>query len=425
MIVFWLVAALFVAGALLLLLPPLWQGGSRHGVASGAASLAVHREAWASLQAEVDAGVLGAEQLAAAQRELEQRALDDSRLATAPARAGADRRAALMLGLLLPAAAALLYLQLGRPEAVVPQPVAAAPAAGGSGHALSREQIQQRVAALAERLREQPADAEGWLMLGRSYTALGRYADGATALKRAVDLLPPDAGLLADLADLTGMAQGKRLAGEPARLVQAALDLDPRHIKALALAGSVAFEARDYAAARDHWERLAAQLPPESPLLRSVRGSIAEATQLEGGVVTTATATTAAVTPATAPAPSPAPAAPAAELRGEVELAPELAGRVAPTDTLFVFARAVEGPRMPLAVQRLPAGAATRWAFVLDDRSAMAPQWRLSGQSRVVVGVRISKSGQATPQPGDLVGESAPVAVGERALRVRIDRVQP
>ncbi len=377
MIVFWLVSALFVAAALLLLLPPLWQGGSRHGVASGAASLAVHREAWASLQAEVDAGVLGAEQLAAAQRELEQRALDDSRLATAPARVGADRRAAVMLGLLLPAAAALLYLQLGRPEAVVPQPVAAAPAAGGSGHALSREQIQQRVAALAERLREQPADAEGWLMLGRSYTALGRYADGATALKRAVDLLPPDAGLLADLADLTGMAQGKRLAGEPARLVQAALDLDPRHIKALALAGSVAFEVRDYAAARDHWERLAAQLPPESPLLRSVRGSIAEATQLEGGVVTTATSITTAGTPATAPAPSPAPAAPGAELRGEVELAPELAGRVAPTDTVFVFARAVEGPRMPLAVQRLPAGAATRWAFVLDDRSAMAPPWRL------------------------------------------------
>lgn len=419
MIVFWLVAALFVAGALLLLLPPLWQGGARAGVASGAASLAVHREAWASLQAEVDAGVLGAEQLAAAQRELEQRALDDSRLATAPTRTGADRRAAILLGLLLPAAAALLYLQLGRPEAVVPQPVAAAPAAGGSGHALSREQIQQRVAALAERLREQPSDAEGWLMLGRSYTALGRYADGATALKRAVDLLPPDAGLLADLADLTGMAQGKRLAGEPARLVQAALDLDPRHIKALALAGSVAFEARDYAGARDHWERLAAQLPPESPLLRSVRGSIAEATQLEGGVVTTATTATTA-----APAPGPA-TAPAAELRGEVELAPELAGRVAPTDTVFVFARAAEGPRMPLAVQRLPAGAATRWAFVLDDRSAMSPQWRLSGQSRVIVGVRISKSGQATPQPGDLVGESTSVAVGERALRVRVDRVQP
>ena len=258
-------------------------------------------------------------------------------------------------------------------------------------------------------------------MLGRSYAALGRYADGATALKRAVDLLPPDAGLLADLADLTGMAQGRRLAGEPARLVQAALDLDPRHVKALALAGSVAFEARDYAAARDLWERLAAQLPAESPLLRSVRGSIAEATQLEGGVVTT-TSTTPAATAAPAPAASPSPAA---ELRGEAELAPELAGRVAPTDTVFVFARAAEGPRMPLAVQRVPAGAATRWAFVLDDRSAMSPQWRLSGQSRVVVGVRISKSGQATPQPGDLVGESAPVAVGERALRVRIDRVQP
>ncbi len=138
-------------------------------------------------------------------------------------------------------------------------------------------------AALAERLQAQPQDLEGWLMLGRSYTALGRYADAVAAFRRAQALSPQDAGILADLADLTGMAQGKRLAGEPARLVQRALDLDPRHVKALALAGSVAFEAQDYAAARGYWQRLLAVVPPDSPLAKAMAGSIAQATQLEGG----------------------------------------------------------------------------------------------------------------------------------------------
>lgn len=417
MIVFWLVIALFVAGALLVMLPSLLQVRAA-GLGADGASVAVHREHWQAVQAEARAGLLSPAQREAAEREIESRALADlagppTAGASVPA-AAPDRRTALALGALIPLAAIALYLQLGRPDAAVPQPPAAVGAAAGA-HAMTPEQVQQRVAALAERLAANPADADGWLMLGRSYTALGRYADGAAALRRAAALLPPNAGLLADLADLTGMAQGKRLAGEPARLVQAALDLDPRHVKALALAGSVAFEARDYPTARDYWERLVAVLPPDAPMLRGVRGSIAEATQLEAAAGAPASA---------AAAPAPAVAA-GAEIRGEIELAPALAARVAPGDTVFVFARAVEGPRMPLAVQRFAAGSATRWAFVLDERSAMSPALRLGDAPKVIVGVRISKSGQATPASGDLIGESAPVAVGERALRVRVERVQP
>ncbi len=125
-------------------------------------------------------------------------------------------RTALALALGIPAASVLVYLQLGHPQAVAPP--TAAPA--GGGHALTPEQLQQRASALAERLRAEPGDAQGWVMLGRSYVALARYRDAAAALRRAVDLGPPDAALLADLADVTGMAQGKRLAGEPARLIQ-------------------------------------------------------------------------------------------------------------------------------------------------------------------------------------------------------------
>jgi cytochrome c-type biogenesis protein CcmH len=401
MTVFWIVAALFVGGALLLMLPALMA--PRAGAISvRGANQAAHDAALKEAEADLAAGLISPERLEQVQRDIERRRRTDEDGASDAADTRPGRRSALAIALLLPLASVLAYLQLGRPDAVVPQLVAA-PA--GAQHAVTAEQIQQRVAVLAERLAAEPGDASGWLMLGRSYTALGRYADAATAFRKAVDLLPPDANLLADLADVAGMAQGKRLAGEPARLVQRALDIDPRHVKALALAGSVAFQARDFAAARGYWERVVAVVPPDSPVARSMRGSIAEAAQLEG---------------------ADAPAAPvsAVALQGEVIVSPALAARVQPGDTLFVFARAVQGQRMPLAIQRGPVGSGRR-AFRLDDSMAMAPGLRLSGFQQVMVGARISRSGQATPQPGDLTGQIGPVAPGAAALRITIDSVQP
>lgn len=345
MLMFGFVAALFVAGALLMLLPPLL-------------------------------------------------------------RPPAARRSALALAVTLPAVAIALYLHLGDPGAAAP----ATPArpADASRHELAPAQIQQMATTLAERLQREPADANGWLTLARSYTALGRYRDAAMAMRRVAELVPRNANVLADLADLLAMAQGKRFAGEPMRWIQQALDVDPRHAKALALAGSAAFETQDYDSARSHWERLLAVLPPDSPMQRSVRGSLAEATRLEGG---------GAATPAAA-------AMAATAVSGQVVLAPELAGRVAPGDTLFVFARAAQGPRLPLAVSRRSANS-ERFEFSLDDSMAMPGGPKLSSAAEVVVGARISRSGSATPQSGDLVGSSAPVKPGSAGIVVRIDRVQP
>jgi cytochrome c-type biogenesis protein CcmH len=412
MTVFWIVAALFLLAALLFLLPGLWSP-RQEPEASAAASLAVHRDQWREAEAELAAGLIAPEQLGQLRSDIQHRVLEDATATGAPT-ARPARTTAWALALLIPLASVLTYLQLGAPQAVVPQVTTAA--APGSRHSLSPEQIQQMVAALAERLKAQPNDVEGWLMLGRSYVALARYRDGATALRRAVDLSPGNATLLADLADVTGMAQGRRLAGEPARLVQQALDADPRHVKALALAGSVAFEARDYAAARAYWQRLVAVLPAESPMRQSVQGSIAEATQLEGGGAPPAPAATAA---ASAPGPD------ATAISGQVTVSAELASRLKPGDTLFVFARAAQGQRLPLAVLRQPAAGAAAWRFKLDDSLAMSPQFKLSGAAQVVVGARISSSGNATPQSGDLVGQSEAVAPGTRGLRIVIDRVQP
>ena len=421
MTVFWLVAAMFLLGALLLMLPPLWRTSPETpSLAAAGANVAVYRDQLREAERDLAADLITPERFEQTRSEIRRRVLEDTAAGPYSGRTGAAPLTAFVLAVLIPLGSVTTYLALGTPEAAVPGiaavPAGGAAAAGDGRHSLTPEQIQARVAALAERLRAQPDDAEGWLTLARSYTALGRYRDAVTALRMTAELRPGNPGVLADLADLTGMAQGKRLAGEPARLIQQALDIDPRHPKALALAGSAAFEARDYTAARGFWERLLVVLPEGSDIARSIRGSIAEATQLENG------RTMAAAPARTAAEPSAAAADTA--VSGEVVIAPALAARIQPGDTLFVFARAAQGPRMPLAIQRQGAGPGP-FNFKLDDSMAMSPASKLSAFNPVVVGARISRSGQAMPQSGDLVGQSAPVAPGTKALRIVIDGVQP
>ena len=409
MTVFWIAAALFLLAALLFLLPALLRPKA-DGFSAGGINLAIHRDQLREAEQDLSTGLLTLDRFQQSRAEIQQRVLEDTvALADRVMLASPARRTAIALAVLLPLASVLTYLQLGDPEAAAPSlaPMQA-PAGASARHSVNAEQIQKMVTALAEKLRADPNNAEGWLMLGRSYTVLGRYQDAATAFRHASEQLPADAGVLADWADVLGMAQGKRLAGEPARLVQRALDIDPKNVKALALAGSVAFESRDYAAARGYWERLIAVVPPDSEMARSVGGSIQEAMQLEGSGGAVA---------------APAVASAQQTVSGSVEISPELAARVEAGDTLFVFARAAQGPRMPLAIVRR--AATLPYAFTLDDSMAMAPNMKLSGQSQVVIGARISRSGNATPQAGDLTGQSAVVSPGAQGLRIVIDQVQP
>jgi cytochrome c-type biogenesis protein CcmH len=427
MLMFWVVAGLLLLGALLLVLPALWSPRAAAQGQAGGANVAVYRDQLKEAERDLASDVITPERFEQLRGEIQRRVLEDTQASEGPAATVKPaRRLALALALVIPAASIATYLALGEPDATAPI-VVQAPAAGGAQHEVTADQIQRMVSALAERLKAEPDNAEGWLMLGRSYTALGRYTDAVAAFRKASGLMPGNASVLADLADVIGMAQGRQLAGEPARLVQQALDADPRNIKALALAGSVAFEAKDYRAARTYWERLQAVLPPDSEMARSVQGSIAEARQLEGG---TPAAPVAPAAPATATAAAPTapatPAAPAGEVKltGEVAISPEMAARVATGDTLFIFARAAQGPRIPLAIVKQPVGS---WPvrFTLDDSMAMAPTLKLSGSAQVMVGARVSKSGNATPQSGDLVGLSDPVANTAQGLRIVIDKAQP
>jgi cytochrome c-type biogenesis protein CcmH len=302
------------------------------------------------------------------------------------------------------------YAAFGTPAALRGAP----PVAAASAPVNPAEQVAAMVAQLEARLQKTPDDPQGWTMLGRAYNVLGRYTDAVNAFKRVAALRPTDAQALADQADATAMANGRRLVGEPEQLINRALQLDGKNLKALALAGTLAFDRSDFAGAARLWSSALSVAEPGSELARNLEGGVNEA-RSRAGLPAASAAGSAPAAPST---PAPAGEA-AAQVSGRVELATALLSQVQPGDTVFIFARAVDGPRAPLAILRkqvkdLPLD------FTLDDSLAMSPALRLSGAKQVVIGARISKSGNAVAQAGDLQGLSAPVAVGTRGLRIQI-----
>jgi cytochrome c-type biogenesis protein CcmH len=384
MMVFWIVGAALAAAALLVVLRPLLFRRSGDKVSRTQVNVSIYRDQLRELEADRAAGKLAAEDYERARTEIEARLLEDVAAPPAPPRA-APRALTLAIAFALPLGAAALYLAVGNPGALLSL---------DQHHAMTVQQLDGLVARLAAHVRENPDDVEGLKLLGRSYAALGRFDESADAYAKAAMRAPRDAQLLADFADVLAMARGQSLEGEPEKLVLRALEIDPRNLKALALAGSAAFARRDFKRAVALWERMVPLVAPDSEDARSIRASIDEAKSLVD----------------------------ARPLRGTVTLSAKVKAQAAPDDTVFIFARAAEGPPMPLAIVRkrvrdLPV------SFALDDSMAMAPGLRLSGFPRVVVGARVSKSGQATPQPGDLQGSSAPVKHDAAGVNVVIDSV--
>lgn len=374
------------------------------------------------LKALHDAGTLDAATYENERRAVEREIGNHLADATAPDRtARPSRRLVAGLTLAVIAVAVSGYWETGSPSLVGARTsVAAAPdnAPIGPGPAASdaaasgMQQIAAMVDKLAARMKDRPDDAEGWTMLARSYSVLGRFGEALPAYARASELQPKNAALLADYADAVAATKGSANNPESIALVMRALAVDPEHPKALALAGTAQYDRGDFAGAIARWQKIADRLPPESDLSKQIQASIAEAREhLPSGTAPTTTALAA-----------PAATATTSTLRGTVTLDAALAGKTTPTDTVFVFARAAGGSRMPLAVQRAKV-ADLPLTFKLDDAMAMAPGATLSSAKQVIVGARISKSGNAMPQAGDLSGEVAPVAPGTNGVAIRIDRV--
>jgi len=427
MTAFAVAAGVLVIVALGWLIVPLMRAGRAAEIERGASNVAILRDQLAELDADLAAGTLSQAQYEQAREELERRVLEEAAQAerqTAPA-ARAGPWTAVALAVTIPVAAGLLYLQLGSLDAFRPQ----ASAPQGSGHQFSQEEIDGLIARLEARLRENP-EPEGFLILARTYYALQRFPEAVAAFERVGEAGIRDPDYLADYADALAVVQGGKLAGKPLELVKRALALDPDHLKALALAGSEAFARKDFETAVAYWERVRKAAPPDSEFAQSVAASIDEARRL-GGLGAAAPAASAAPRgaaphpPMSAAAPeASAAAASGARVAGVVTLAPVLAAKADPDDTVFVFARAAEGPRIPLAIVKrqvkdLP------FRFSLDDSQAMAPGMALSNFADVVVGARISKSANATPQAGDLEGLSRTVRVGSTDVAVVIDKILP
>jgi cytochrome c-type biogenesis protein CcmH len=416
---FIIIATLMVAAALAWVLWPLLRPAGKASVERRVVNLTVYKDQFADLDADLARGTLSREQYDEAKSELERRMLDESRADPAGPVAAAvgGRRTALVVGVAIPVIAGLLYWKLGAPDAFSPL---ATPIE--SQHQLSGAQLDEMTAKLKVRLEKEPDNVDGWVILARTYYSQRKFSEAAAAYEKLTALLPNEPELYADYADALAMAQGRTLAGRPMELVKKALELDPNQWKALAMAGTDAFDRKDYKAAVTYWERLKATSGPDSPIGKQIQGSIDEARQLAGLPPSAVAAAPAAPAKPAAKADAAAPKG-GKNVSGTVTLAASLAGQVNPTDAVFVFARPTDG-RMPIALVRAQAKDLPL-KFTLDDSLAMQPEVKLSGFEQVIIAARISKSGSAMPAKGDLEGLTKPVKVGSNGVSITIDRVLP
>lgn len=289
MMIFWLLCATFVAIGLAFVLPPLLQRSEKDpesgDTSSKEANIEVYRDQLAELQSDLSNGLISEEQYKQDRQEFELRLLEDvaATEGAAPGTSNNNRSLVYILAFALPVVAVIFYLRIGHPSAL-----SAAPAPAGRSMAVpettttnegdfSPQRIEANVAALAKKLEENPNDVAGWKMLGRSYSSLKKYTEASAAYKKAIELKPEDADLLADYAFVLAMASGKKLAGNPAENIKRALELDPENPKALELAGSAAYEANDFPLAIKHWEKLLKKAAGDPEISRELTERIEEA----------------------------------------------------------------------------------------------------------------------------------------------------
>ena len=297
MILFWLICALFIVIAFAFIMPTVLQADekSQNTVADERkqANIAIYRDQLAELKADLENGIVSQEQYAQDREEIERRLLEDTTGTAPPTRKAkpvpaTSRNTAYALGLGLPIVAVIFYFQVGNPNSITDmRRVMSGQRSAASGEApaaetgeRSQEQIEANVAKLAKRLQENPADAQGWTMLARSYNSMSRWGEAAGAYAKATELQPKDADLWAEYAFVSAMANGQQLEGQPMELVNQALKVDPDNAKALQLAGSAAFQAKDYKKAIQYWEKVLKKVPPDSEVGQAMLERINEAKSL-------------------------------------------------------------------------------------------------------------------------------------------------
>lgn len=424
MTLFWIVCAALLLVALPFVVLPLWRSADKDStgknddeVLRDAANLEILRDQSTELDADLRNGLLTQDAYEQGKRELQARLLEE--VGTTGQPAAAPRRSArglaIALAILLPLFSVSLYLALGNTKGLSPQKSVGL--AEGFGTINSEAKLQE----LENKLKQQPENPDGWLLLARSYSDLQRFADAVRAYEQLIKLVPDDAQIWASYADIYAMNSGQSLLGEPTRFINKALELDANNFLALALSGSAAMERGDYTAAITHWTKLIDLLPPEHAELPMIQNGVKQAHQLlalqKGGRGEQPQLPAGhAGTP-----PQKADTRPAEAITGGVSLSPELAGKVAPTDTVFILVRDGKNRKSLLAVLRKQAKDLPL-QFSFDDSMLMQQQVKLSGFEKIEVVARVSKAGNPIAQPGDLHGTTGVVKPG-KGLNIVIDSV--
>lgn len=388
---FLLIVSVMILVAFLIVLPPLWR---KHPVADSdqdQRNIAIARQRLAELKEQLQAGALTQELYDEQRVELEQALSDDldieSHAKTSPSQ---GRWMATVLVLAIPLAAGSLYWTLGNYPSLsqVEQTTAAQ----------ELEKMKAMVAGLAERLQKQPDDALGWTMLGRSYKYLQQNDKAVVAFEHAYKLIGDQPEIMLLYADALAFANNEQLAGKPAELVFKALAMEPDNVTGLWLGGMAKAQTGDFATAMGLWKKLEAQLPQGSEAQQEIQGLLAKlATQIPEGAAAQAEAKSATTV----------------SINVQVSLAPELQKSADPNDTVFIYAQALSGPKMPLAIVRKQVSELPL-TVSLTDAMAMTPTMKLSNFEQVKLLARVSKSGGATQQPGDLIGVIEQIALTDK-----------
>lgn len=423
MVTFWIAASIMIVAAAALILPPLLVTRKRDTLDLKELNISIFKQRMLELKSEKDDGIIDADQFDRACEELEHSLLFDVDAETEHTvimreQSPASRKVtAVLIVILLPATAIPLYLHFGSPKLVDASPVVEETVVAGTNT------MQEAVAMLVQKLQQEPENIEGWVLLAKSYVVLGRIDDAVSAYDRAYRLNPQDPNVMVDYAEMKARANNGDISGEPMRMLRMALAVEPNHPKALWIMGIISFNDQDYASAIIHWEQLQSTLDAGSEDAEFVQQKIDEARGKLAGAGDAAPVAQA--RPATATEPATQQPVASKGVKVMVSLADSLISRVKPDATVFIFAQAVNGPRMPMAALRvqvkdLPLSA------VLDDSMAMGPMAKISSVKEVNISARISLSGNTTASSGDLQGTAGPATVGGATpVNIVIDQVVP
>ena len=391
---FLIAAFLLLVLVFVLLLRPFIYSGKGEGTSRRQMNAAIYRDELEKLEAERIAGTINVQEYEMSHAEMRQRLFQDTTEEDDRAIMGSPTKTVIGICLFIALVSVGLYVFLGDGVRVAQQT---------SQKPVSQEAVQKMVAEFAAKMEKEPDNLKGWAMLARSYRILGRTDDAAKAYGRAGVYLNSDPELLAEYADTLATIANGNFSGKPLQLINQALKLDPNNFLALWLSGTASYTSGNYKAAVQTWEKLAKQLPPNTDEARAIQGSIAEA-RTKGGLS------------------APAVVATGKGVSGVVELSAELKSKVKPGDVVMVIARQ-PGERMPVAVLREQASEFPI-RFVLNDSLAMNPNLPLSKLSEVSLEVRISKTGMAKPEAGDLLSTPQTVKVGADQVHLIINQVR-